>query len=105
MTKQYQIKALLYFIFQKQIKHSAKEKKNTLNEAFEVIKINVDGNEMVTYKTWSRLLRLAHPGKTKHQIDLLMMVLDTDSTGYISKWDFPVLLAHLSRRLIDELKV
>ena len=40
---------------------------------------------MVTYKTWSRLIRLAHPGKTKHQIDLLMMVLDTDRTGYISK--------------------
>ena len=79
------IPSILTFVFQKQIKHSAKEKKNTLNEAFEVIKINVDGNEMVTYKTWSRLLRLAHPGKTKHQIDLLMMVLDTDSTGYISK--------------------
>ena len=45
----------------------------------------MDGNDMVTYKTWSRLIRLAHPGKTKHQIDLLMMVLDTDRTGYISK--------------------
>ena len=56
-----------------------------MNEAFEVIKINVEGKEMVTYKTWSRLLRLAHPGKTKHQIDLLMMVLDTDCTGYISE--------------------
>lgn len=60
-------------------------KRNMLHQAFEVIKINVDGKEMVTYKTWTRLIRLAHPGKTKHQIDLLMMVLDTDKSGFISK--------------------
>jgi hypothetical protein len=59
-------------------------KKEVLNQAFEVIKINVDGNEMVTYKTWTRLINLAHPGVTKHQTDLLMMVLDTDKTGFIS---------------------
>ena len=59
-------------------------KKQVLNQAFEVIKINVDGNEMVTYKTWTRLIKLAHPGATKPQTDLLMMVLDTDRTGFIS---------------------
>ncbi|KAL4237460.1 Two pore calcium channel protein [Mactra antiquata] len=59
-----------------------------LHQAFEVIKINVGGNEMVTYKTWCRLIKLARPGKTKHQIDLLMMVLDTDRSGYISRQQF-----------------
>lgn len=73
---------------QAQIKHSAHMKRKILHQAFEVIKINVDGNEMVTYKTWTRLIKLAHPGKTKHQIDLLMMVLDTDRSGFISKYFF-----------------
>ncbi|XP_045157394.2 uncharacterized protein LOC123523795 [Mercenaria mercenaria] len=71
-----------------QIKHSAHMKRKILHQAFEVIKINVDGNEMVTYKTWKRLIRLAHPGKTNHQIDLLMMVLDTDRSGFISRQQF-----------------
>jgi len=73
-------------LLQDQIRQSARMKKNMLHQAFEGIKINVDGKEMVTYKTWTRLIRLAHPCKTKHQIDLLMMVLDTDKSGYISKW-------------------
>lgn len=63
-------------------------KRKVLHQAFEVIKINVGGNEMVTYKTWTRLIKLAHPGKTKHQIDLLMMVLDTDRSGFISEYLF-----------------
>ncbi|WAR19030.1 TPC1-like protein, partial [Mya arenaria] len=71
-----------------QIKRAAYRKKSILHQAFEMIKINVDGKEMVTYKTWVRLIRLAHPGKTKHQIDLLMMVLDTDKTGFISRCQF-----------------
>ncbi|XP_045184033.2 two pore channel protein 2-like [Mercenaria mercenaria] len=71
-----------------QIKYSSHMKKAVLNQAFEVIKINVDGNEMVTYKTWIRLINLAHPGITKHQADLLMMVLDTDKTGFISRKQF-----------------
>jgi len=60
-------------------------KKRILHQAFEVIKINVGGKEMVTYRTWVRLIRLAQPDKTKHQIDLLMMVLDTDRSGFISE--------------------
>ncbi|KAH3859383.1 two pore channel protein 1-like [Dreissena polymorpha] len=70
------------------IRRTARIKKNILHQAFEVIKINVDGKEMVTYKTWTRLIRLAHPRKTKHQIDLLMMVLDEDKSGFISRSQF-----------------
>lgn len=61
-------------------------KRKVLHQAFEIIKINVDGKEMVTYKTWTRLINLAHPGVTKHQIDLLMMVLDQGRSGYISRF-------------------
>ena len=75
-------------LFKNNIKRNSHMKKNILHQAFEVIKINVDGQEMVTYKTWTRLIRLAHPRKTKYQIDLLMMVLDEDKSGFLHFSDF-----------------
>ena len=48
-----------------------------------MIKIDRDGADMVTYRIWKRLMRLAHPKLSKNQIDLFMLILDMDRSGYI----------------------
>ncbi|XP_060568420.1 uncharacterized protein LOC132727023 [Ruditapes philippinarum] len=71
-----------------EIKTSARDKKKKLVQAFDVIKINHNGEDMVTYRMWKRLMTLAQPKLSKNQIDLLMLILDTNRSGHIGKREF-----------------
>lgn len=71
------------YTFQVEIKRSSREKKKKLEQAFDVIKTNYKGEDMVTYKIWKRLMALAQPNLSKNQIDLLMMILDMNCSGHI----------------------
>ncbi|XP_052766149.1 uncharacterized protein LOC128207337 [Mya arenaria] len=71
-----------------EIRRSSREKKKKLGQAFDVIKIDHNGMEMVTYRTWKRLMGLAKPGLSKNQVDLLMLILDMDRSGHIGRREF-----------------
>ena len=68
---------------QEEIKKSSYEKKRKLGQAFDVIKIERNGEDMVTYRIWKRLMKLANPEMSKNQIDLLMLILDMNRSGHI----------------------
>ncbi|KAL3873906.1 hypothetical protein ACJMK2_036984 [Sinanodonta woodiana] len=70
------------------ILQSVKDNRCKLQQAFDVLKVNRDGQDMVTYQTWCKLIRLAEPQMTTAQIDLFMLVLDDDKSGHISKKEF-----------------
>ncbi|WAR20638.1 TPC1-like protein [Mya arenaria] len=71
-----------------EIRRSSREKKKKLGQAFDVIKIDHNGMDMVTYRTWKRLMKLAKPGLSKNQVDLLMLILDMDNSGHIGRREF-----------------
>ncbi|XP_045185027.2 uncharacterized protein LOC123543029 [Mercenaria mercenaria] len=71
-----------------EIKTSARDKKKKLVQAFDVIKINHKGEDMVTYRIWKRLMTLAQPKLSKNQIDLLMLILDMNRSGHIGRREF-----------------
>ncbi|KAK3599639.1 hypothetical protein CHS0354_029098 [Potamilus streckersoni] len=76
------------------ILQSVRDNRCKLQQAFDVLKVNHDGQDMVTYQTWRKLIQLAEPQITKAKIDLFMLVLDNDSSGHISKKEF-MNVAHL----------
>ncbi|KAL4238205.1 Two pore calcium channel protein 1-like [Mactra antiquata] len=71
-----------------EIKRSSWEKKRKLGQAFDVIKVNYKSTDMVTYRTWKRLMYLVKPTLSKNQIDLLMLILDMDRSGHIGRREF-----------------
>lgn len=73
------------FLKQEEIKKSSYEKKRKLGQAFDVIKIDRDGKDMVTYRIWKRLMQLANSEMSKNQIDLLMLILDMNRSGHIGE--------------------
>ena len=52
-----------------------------------MIKIDRNGEDMVTYRIWKRLMTLANPKMSKNQIDLLMLILDMNRSGHIGLCD------------------
>lgn len=61
-------------------------KRKKLGEAFELLKVDKGGDQMVvTYQTWCRLLKKVIPKKSQAHIDLLMKILDTDMNHQIGK--------------------
>lgn len=71
-----------------EVTKSSKEKKKKLCQAFDVIKINVNGKDLVTYRIWKRLMMLTKRSLSKNQIDLLMLILDTNRSGNIARDEF-----------------
>lgn len=73
----------IVFLNQLEIQQSSRDKKKKLGQAFDVIKVNYEGEDMVTYRTWKRLMNLAQPKLSNNQIDLLMLILNTKRSGHI----------------------
>lgn len=86
------IQPCVCFLNKDEICRSSRDKKKKLGQAFDVIKIIHNGEDMVTYRTWKRLMNLAKPNLSKNQIDLLMLILDMNRSGHIGKFSFQLFL-------------
>ncbi|KAH3844389.1 uncharacterized protein LOC127873579 [Dreissena polymorpha] len=71
-----------------EIQQGSRDKKKKLGQAFDVIKVNHEGEDMVTYRTWKRLMNLVQPNLSNNQIDLLMLILNTKRSGHIGRREF-----------------
>jgi len=71
-----------------EIKHAVFGKRKKLREAFELLKVIRNQTEMITRPIWKAIMKRVLPKKSTEQIELLMKILDSDSSGYITKRDF-----------------
>ncbi|KAK3605493.1 hypothetical protein CHS0354_004046 [Potamilus streckersoni] len=86
-----------------EIRLSVYEKRRKLREAFEILKRERQGREVITRSIWRRLMKRLDPRKSESQIDLFMKILDADGTGYITKSEF-LNLANLLHLPVSEVK-
>ncbi|KAL3872621.1 hypothetical protein ACJMK2_035836 [Sinanodonta woodiana] len=71
-----------------EIRLSVFEKRRKLREAFEILKQQRQGRDVITRSVWKRLMQKLDPKKSESQIDLFMKILDADGTGSITKSEF-----------------
>lgn len=87
------ILAAIYYNYRNNLKNEIRAsvygKRKKLGEAFELLKVDKGGDQMVvTYQTWCRLLKKVIPKKSQAHIDLLMKILDTDMNHQIERKEF-----------------
>ena len=63
-------------------------KRKKLRQAFQILKVNQNGEEVITRTVWSAVMSRVLPKKSPNQIELLMTVLDAEGSGTISMKSF-----------------
>ncbi|KAH3852239.1 two pore calcium channel protein 1-like isoform X1 [Dreissena polymorpha] len=84
--------AVIYNNYKENMKNEIRDsvfgKRRKLRQAFSILKIQRNGEDIITRHIWETIMAKVLPTKSIQQIDLLMTILDKDGTGYISKSDF-----------------
>lgn len=84
--------AAIYNNYRNNLKNEIRDavfgKRRKLRQAFNILKVTRNGEEIITKTVWQTIMPKVVPKMSSNQIDLLMTILDKDSTGTISKRDF-----------------
>ena len=81
----------MFSIMQNEIREAVFGKRKKLREAFDILKIRRNGRDIITHSIWIAIMSRVLPNRSKERLDLLMTILDLDSTGCISKLYAPAL--------------
>jgi len=84
--------AVVYNNYRNNLKREVKEAVERKNElvdlAFDLMKTDVFGREVVLQDDFKKLLKITLPKKSEQYFKILWCVLDTESTGYINRQEF-----------------
>lgn len=75
----------LISFFQNEIRDAVFSKRRKLRQAFSILKIERNGEEIISRHIWNAIISRVLPKKSSSQIELLMTILDANGKGYISK--------------------
>lgn len=59
-------------------------KRDKLNKAFDILKVERNGVEVIPHARWKQLIQVILPKKSAVHTDLLMKILDDDNTNVLS---------------------
>ncbi|XP_053376398.1 two pore channel protein 2-like isoform X2 [Mercenaria mercenaria] len=84
--------AAIYNNYRNNLKNEIREavfgKRRKLRQAFKILNVTRNGEEIITKTVWTTIMKRVLPNKSIERIELLMVILDKDGTGHISKRDF-----------------
>ena len=84
--------AVVYNNYRKNLKTEVKEaiqrKRDLINQAFDMMKSDVFGREVIIQGDFNQLLKKAMPNKSEQYFKILWFVLDVDTNGYIDRQEF-----------------
>jgi len=84
--------AVIYHNYRKNLKMEVKEaverKNELINQAFDMMKSDVFGREVIIQGDFNQLLKKTMPDKSDQYFKILWFVLDVDNNGYIDRNEF-----------------
>eukprot|EP00092_Neocalanus_flemingeri_P012682 GFUD01013666.1.p1 GENE.GFUD01013666.1~~GFUD01013666.1.p1 ORF type:complete len:812 (-),score=155.83 GFUD01013666.1:49-2484(-) len=84
--------AVIYNNYRKNLKMEVKEaverKRELIDHAFDMMKSDVFGREVIIQGDFNQLLKKTKPNKSEQYFKILWYVLDVDNNGYIDKSEF-----------------
>ena len=87
--------AVVYNNYRKNLKMEVKEiverKNKLIDQAFDLMKSDVFGREVIIQADFSQLMRMTLPRKSEQYFKILWYVLDGDQNGYIDRSEFRIL--------------
>ena len=87
--------AVVYNNYRKNLKMEVKEivdrKRDLISKAFNLMKADVFGREVIIQNDFMQLLRMTMPSSSEQYFKVLWSVLDADQNGYIDQSEFTIL--------------
>ena len=87
--------AVVYNNYRKNLKMEVKEiverKNKLIDQAFDLMKSDVFGREVIIQGDFTQLMRMTLPRKSEQYFNILWYVLDSDQNGYIDRTEFRIL--------------
>lgn len=84
--------AAIYNNYRNNLKNEIRDavfgKRRKLRQAFKLLSVTRNGEEIITKPVWNTIMKRVLPNKSIERIELLMVILDKDGAGHINKKDF-----------------